>query len=293
MGAWSVSVTGNDTASDLRQEYTCAFYYYSVEEALKKIDEYVRSMFDESDEVEWCNYIYSLADFMWKKGILTDEVKQEALDMIDSNFGLELWEESGKKILQSRKKALEKFRTQLISPMGKPKKIKPHAYMEDIFHTGDVIAIKLMTEGRTYAKHAQRHREVSSEEFQAVDGKYILIQKVGSYCSGSSEIVPEIKNYWAIFRLFDGVYDEVPVDIEVSQLKDARFKSNMPFFMCESSMFYFKRRKYQLIGNYTVPDCPDEKEIDSVYFSVNNEWWNADSFFLAAMKSLQIPENMV
>jgi hypothetical protein len=63
-----------------------------------KIDEYVRrEMFDESDQEEWCNYYYSLADFMWKKGILTDDVREKAIEMIDTEFGLELWAEAGAK----------------------------------------------------------------------------------------------------------------------------------------------------------------------------------------------------
>ena len=81
MGTWNTSVTGNDTAKDLYIEYTAAFYKFDVEEALKRIDSYIRTeMFDESDEEEWCNYIYSLADFMWKKGILADSVKKKAID---------------------------------------------------------------------------------------------------------------------------------------------------------------------------------------------------------------------
>ena len=61
MGAWSVSITGNDTAQDLLSEYTAAFYKYEPTEALQKIDNYVReNMFDESDEGEWCDYFYYL-----------------------------------------------------------------------------------------------------------------------------------------------------------------------------------------------------------------------------------------
>ena len=71
MGAWSVSVTGNDMARDLKMDYSCAFYRWG-ESAADKIDEYIRTRFDETDPEEWCNYVYSLADYMWKKGILTD-----------------------------------------------------------------------------------------------------------------------------------------------------------------------------------------------------------------------------
>ena len=119
MGAWSVSITGNDTAEDLKSEYQAAFFYYDVETALSKIDEYVRAGgFDESDEEEWCNYYYSLADFMWRKGILTNSVRNTAVQMIDSEFGLALWGESGEKVLTKRKKSLSEFRAKLLSPQG-------------------------------------------------------------------------------------------------------------------------------------------------------------------------------
>ncbi len=54
MGSWSVSINGNDTAADLKQEYSVAFYKYDVEEVVKKIDEYVReNVCNESDEERW------------------------------------------------------------------------------------------------------------------------------------------------------------------------------------------------------------------------------------------------
>ena len=49
MGAWSTSINGNDTAEDLKQEYTVAFWKFEVPEALRLLDEYVRQNFDESD----------------------------------------------------------------------------------------------------------------------------------------------------------------------------------------------------------------------------------------------------
>ncbi len=89
MGTWSASITGNDTAQDLMKEYTVAFYKYPVDEALEKLDAYVRTnICDESDPEEWVNYYYSLADFMWKKGILPDHVRNQAVEMIDSRFAL-------------------------------------------------------------------------------------------------------------------------------------------------------------------------------------------------------------
>lgn len=52
MGTWSTSITGNDTAQDLLFEYKAAFFYYDVDTAVKKIDEFVRTIFNETDEAE-------------------------------------------------------------------------------------------------------------------------------------------------------------------------------------------------------------------------------------------------
>ena len=138
MGAWSTSINGNDTAEDLKSEYTVAFWKFEVPEALRLLDEYVRQDFDESDPEEWVNYYYSLADFMWKKGILTDEVRDKAIAMIDSGFGLDLWEEAGEKTLQSRKKVLAEFREKLLSPQP-PKKRSSPTSMPSAFSTMETL----------------------------------------------------------------------------------------------------------------------------------------------------------
>lgn len=285
MGAWSTSITGNDTARDLLSEYTVAFYYYGITEAPKKIDEYVRGIFDESDAEEWCDYYYSLADFMWKKGILTDTVRNTAVNMIDCEFGLEIWAESGDKILQKRKKVLAAFKEKLLSPMPDKKKIKPNIHTSTIFETGDVIAVQLQTAGKPYTE--SNVKNMSEDAFHDLDGKYILIQKIRDTSSWKSSVVPEIHDYWATFRLFDGVYDTVPESIDIDTLKDARiakFNGTTPLFLCESSISYFKRRKYKVIDcNPSSTQAYSDVDTEHIFFSINKPWYNSDSLFLASM----------
>ena len=121
MGTWNASINGNDTAQDLKSEYQAAFFYNDVETALAKIDAYVRNDFNESDEEEWTSYYYSLADFMWKHGILTDEVRNRAVEMIDSGFGLNVWANEGKKVLNQRKRCLLSFERSCCLP-SRPKR---------------------------------------------------------------------------------------------------------------------------------------------------------------------------
>ncbi|MBQ8214966.1 MAG: GNAT family N-acetyltransferase [Clostridia bacterium] len=286
MGTWNTSITGNDTAKDLYIEYTAAFYKFDVEEALQRIDNYIRSeMFDESDEEEWCNYIYSLADFMWKKGILTDSVRNKALEMIDSGFGLALWQEAGQKTLDSRKKKLAEFKEKLLSPQLPKKKIKPNVHTERIFDDGDIIAVQLQTVGKPYTE--QKSKPISEEDFHNFDGKYVLMQLVNCYASWTSSIVPEVKDYWACFRLFDGIYDTVPNDVDLLSLKDALIHQGQrisSIFTCESNMFYFKRRNYKVICNRKdLLSGLDTNSNNSIFWGINKPWSNPDSQIVAAM----------
>lgn len=282
MGVWSTSITGNDLAMDLRTEYTAAFYRYDISDALIKIEEYVRADgINESNEAEWCDYVYSLTDFMWKKGILTDDVLCRTLSMIDCGFGLDAWAEEGAAMLKAHKKALEKFRAKITSPQPPRKKIKPDVYLNDIFSHGDLIAMQLQTAGKRYFR--SEVRSMSEEFFHSLDGKYILIQKVGCHVSWTSKIAPEIKDHWPVFRLFQGVYDTIPTEINYSTLKTAKIdQGHSPFnsFCTESSLLYFKRRKYQILGQY---DAPTDNSGGQVFLSVDNDFYNADSDLVAAV----------
>ena len=285
MGSWSAGVWGNDTAEDLKFEYQCAFYRYDPEEAIRRLDEYVRtSVGDESDTIEWCNYIYSLADFMWKKGILTEAVKTAAVSMIDSGFGLDEWEKSGKSVLAKRRKALEKLRAQLLSPLPERKPIRLKFQTERVFSDGDYIAVRLMTKDKPFCSWAALVSDITQEQFPAFDGKYIILQKAFTQTGFRSAVVPDISDNWAAFRLCDGVYDDVPSGIDTASLKSAKIISLnriSPVFLCESKMSYFRKRKAQVIGHGTPPEISEKQKKDpnfppSIFLRFSNASWDAE-----------------
>ena len=281
MGSWSAGVWGNDTAEDLKFEYQCAFYRYDPEEAVRRLDEYVRtSVGDESDTIEWCNYIYSLADFMWKKGILTEAVKTAAVSMIDSGFGLDEWEKSGKSVLAKRRKALEELRTQLLSPMPERKPIRPKIpKSEELFTDGDYIAVRLLTKDKPFSRIAGEYSDMTDEEFHRLDGKYIIMQKVCTETNRLSELVPEFVERDALFRLFDDVYDTFPSGIDTASLRPAKMINSYygentcvtSLFLSESRMTFFRKRKAQIIGHGEPPehfDSEKNRRFPCVYISL-------------------------
>ncbi len=235
---------------DLRSAYQEAFSYFDIDTALQKIDAYARSEgFKESDPEGWCDYYYSLADFMWKKGILTDTVKNTTLEMIDSEFGLSAWAESGKSMLNKRKKALADFREKLLSDQPPKKKIKIDLFMTPVFETGDVIALQLQTEKKHYV---QEKSNFSEEFFRACHGKWVALRKVCDEISYQSKIVPEVKDIWPYFQLYGKLFDECPVMADLGKIPFAKAENNPAgVFGTEGNMRYFQRRNARVIGRNT------------------------------------------
>lgn len=279
MGTWDAGITSNDTAQDLLNEYKAAFYSYDVDTAVKKIDDYVRTMFDESDEEEFAAYYYSLAEFMWKKGILTDEIRERAVKMVDSEFGMELWTAEGGSAEKERRKVLAKFRNMITSPQCAPKKIKMNLYMNDIFEDGEYVAFRLKTEGKPYTS-----KGLTEDEFHALDGKYVVFQKIRSEVSSVSAVVPEMCSRSAIFRMFYGVYDS-PDEIDINKLEQYVFISGSPFFIVESTMFHFKKRDFKVIGKDVPPEETKTNFVQGIFLGINRPHYNADSAILGKIYS--------
>lgn len=292
MGSWGTGISGNDTAMDLRSEYQAAFYYFDVETALQKIDTYVRNEgFDESDEGNWCDYYYSLADFMWKKGILTEGVKTQVLTMIDSGFGLDIWEESGKAALKERKKVLEKFREKLCSEQPAKKKIKINLYMKPIFEIGDVVAFQLQTADKTYLSENSRgwlKSRFTEEYFHSCDGKWVVMRKAYDHVSYQSAIVPEVQDIFPHFQLYAALFDECPTMEILNGIPWANTKYNpgLGVFCTEGSLSYLKKRNYRIIGS-SLQDIGIQDQIglnrDSFFFGSPGDTYNADTVILNAI----------
>ena len=280
MGAWNASINGNDTAQDLKSEYQVAFFYNDVETALAKIDAYVRSMFDESDEEEWSCYYYSLAEFMWKHGILTEDVRARTIGMIDSGFGLEIWELEGTPTLNKRKKVLAEFREKLLSPQPPKKKIRFDLHMKPIFQTGDLIAIQL----KTLDKHYPAHSNLGEDVFRSYDGKYIVLRKVGDEVNQYSSIEPQLKDHWAKFQLYNAIFDECPSAEQLMNVPFVPTRDNSTF-TSESSLFHLKKRNYRIIGNDqdNLPEFHKAHGLSFVFWGISTQWGSPEFDIITAI----------
>lgn len=151
MGAWTTRIFDDDGAADIRAEYKILLGYgVSPEETYTRIRDYFYKDYQGEDDEDV--YWLSIALFQWQNGILMDEVKEKALQCIESENYLERWKESGEIVYNERKEVLETLKNKLLYEVN-PRKEKfpkcPKYYREKTpWKVGDLLACWIVKEPR-------------------------------------------------------------------------------------------------------------------------------------------------
>lgn len=173
MGAWGPAIFSSDTACDVRGTYEDMLCYgRTPEEAeaqtMKEME--MDRLHPEDDPDAWL----ALAATEWRCGRkLSDDVRAIAMALIDQPIPTDLWKTE--KLRLNRRKALDKLRDQLNSPLPKPKRLRPLPAIHSPWQVGDVIAVKLP----------------EAEDCPALSGKYALLLFTEIRTSKVSRYAPE------------------------------------------------------------------------------------------------------
>ncbi|OOR05675.1 MarR family transcriptional regulator [Bacillus mycoides] len=117
MGAWGTGLFDDDTTCDVKDQ----FIDYldegnSAEEATKLVLEEYLDEFDIDEDLEEMSLVFiGLAAIQLEKGCIQDEVRSNAITLIERGADLELWEEAGEEDYDERKKVLNTLKQQLIN----------------------------------------------------------------------------------------------------------------------------------------------------------------------------------
>jgi hypothetical protein len=121
MGTWNSAIFGDDTACDVRDQFTELLSTgVSADEATKALLASSAAVLQDADDgpIFWV----ALAATQWKYGCLLPEVQAEAIQIIDSNAGLSRWEG---RAAGARRRALRALRAQLLSPQPSARRPRP------------------------------------------------------------------------------------------------------------------------------------------------------------------------
>ena len=159
MGAWGPAIFSDDLACDLRDEFKDL-----IAEGLSSADateKLFHSYEIDKDDLEAFNVFWlSLAATQWKMGRLDEDVKSQAIQIIDSGSDFERWREEGESgWAKQREKHLVKLKVQLLSPHPEPKKVKKRFKSQTDLKFGDAIAYRLNSSNYVIFRVIDLHKD--------------------------------------------------------------------------------------------------------------------------------------
>ena len=138
MGTWGTAIFSDDFASDLKSEFRdkIAFGKEPEEATQELINEY-KDVLDDPEEasVFWI----ALAATQWNLGRLQEDVKQKALQILDSGTDLNRWKDNPKEY-KKRIEVLNKLKEQLLSKQPLAKKLPIPFIRETKLIEGNLIS---------------------------------------------------------------------------------------------------------------------------------------------------------
>lgn len=203
MGAWGTGLYQDDDTCDIKEEYlTYLRIGMSNEEALEELIECNEELIEDEEigQVFWL----ALADIQWKYGRLTKEVKEKALEVINSGKDLERWEED-KKLYEKRKKVLEDLKERLNTKQPEEKKIRKMTFTRPNWNVGDILLYQIQEE------------DLKGHKWY---GKYVLLKVMGTkkYNIGSLDM-DIYYNEYEILGLYNWIGNE---DIDLKKINQLR-----------------------------------------------------------------------
>jgi len=143
MGTWGTALYSDDLAADLRGEFSDL-----TGEGLSPVDAVNRLTTDYSsslrDPDESPVFWLALAETVWCLRRLAEQVRENALRVIDSGEDLARWGNARDRA--KREQVLAKVRAQLLSPPPSPKRIAKPVKSASDWQVGEVVGFQLVSE---------------------------------------------------------------------------------------------------------------------------------------------------
>lgn len=297
MGSWGTALYSNDTSSDVRDMCNEVYPLLSIEEGTKIIFEAYADIINSSIiDNDYADFWFALADWQWKHGILTDEIKNKTISLLEDHAGIEEWQESGTAAdIKKRLSVLDKLLDQLKKPQ--PEMNIPKAKLVKPKHKpGDIIIIHTCSEDYEYA-YSTYNLETCAAPYLYVPeisdklkkniyppykacNKYIAILCVGTEKILHSQYVKDIFDEYSVYAFYDYIDDKEP---SLDQLKQCGFLPSLVMYSYNQGIdtlewrykfmlyaYSFKLSKYTCEQSLEKLYCPSENERFHSLFSQKN-----------------------
>ena len=224
MGCWGTGLHSNDIAEDILDMCKEIFPFVSVEEGIRMVLDEYKEIIDDTQDDDYANFWYVFADYLWKHGILTDEIKHRTLNLLENKAGMEIWyEDASQSDVKKRLAVLEKLEKQLKTQMP-PQKIPKGRLSKPKFKAGDIIIFQAGPENDEYNPWLIDYRNAtfmySDPKIICCRGnlkkpliankKYMAILCVGSTKEQHTQYLPDLYDEKSEYAFYNYMSDKVP-----------------------------------------------------------------------------------
>ena len=234
MGSWGTSLYSNDTSSDVRDMCNEIYPFVSVEEGTRLIlKEYADIVNSDALDDDCADFWFALADWQWKHGILSDELRDKTIALLEAHTGIDEWEESGSSSdVKKRLEVMDKLLCQLKLPQP-PVKIPKSKAAKAKHKPGNIIVFRTCSKEYEYAETVWNIKECGftdayiadiadklpkklSQPYEAYE-KYMAILCVGIAEEQYSQYLPDVKETHSIYAYYDYMSDKEPTLDDLKQ----------------------------------------------------------------------------
>lgn len=223
MGSWGTALYSNDTSSDVCDMCNEVYPLVGIEEGTNLVlKEFADIANKDAIDNDYADFWFALADWQWQHGILTNEIKNTAISLLESHAGLDEWEGAD---IKKRLAVMEKLLAKLKAPQPETK--IPKAKIAKPKHKpGDIIIVRTglketdphnwiwNIENCTYSfiyasEIADKVCETLNPPYDAHD-KYIAILCVGTEKTLHSQYVADIYDEYSVYAFYDYISEQKP-----------------------------------------------------------------------------------
>lgn len=274
MGTWGVNLYDDDVALDVKGEYI-DFLKVGVDsnEATKMLIEIYKDIIE--DEEEATAFWLALADTQWKYGRLLPEVKDKAIELIDSGTDLELWKENEKQY-KKRQNVLTELKNRLNTEQPKEKKITRLVLQKANWEIGDIILYQILNE------------ELNTHKWYK---KYVLLNVIGKSRTNIGNLPQDIYyNEQNRISLYNWIGSDTPKTEKIKKLKFVTLQNYKDVLLGNkkemSGIIYFTKRELKKLNIKVVDKAKNNKEKDKQK-DTTGTWYNIYNFDYAIIKALE------
>jgi len=183
MGTWGVAIFGNDTAADVRDEFRELIEDgQSDEEATSAVLQKFHESLADADEAP---FIWTgLAAVQHRLGRLQPLVRERAIEVIDSDAGLHLWDDP--KLREKRKRVLLKLRGELLGPARERVAVRRPRRKPSPVQKGQVFLLRLPngTSARFRVAAIDETRQGDWPVVDLIDDRGRVYEETGEWLKG-------------------------------------------------------------------------------------------------------------